>query len=186
PSPPGPPHRPAGGTAGRPPPRRRPQRPAERRYPPRQLGRPAARGRRRQAAGGPRHPARRCCGPGPDGPRGEGPPRLEREAGGDAGPRVPGREGYGPASPPAVSMNRFSRVLLFLPVPIVLVLFTQAPLGPGVSLALGIVLMLTHRLYARPYALARADSRCLWCAAAALDGPRLAVDEPPATTTWRT
>jgi len=82
-------------------------------------------------------------------------------------------------------MQRAMGILLFLPVPVVLLLFTRAPLGLGPSVALGLALMLSHRLYARPYALARADSRCLWCAAEAGDGPRLAIDEPPATTSWR-
>jgi hypothetical protein len=52
---------------------------------------------------------------------------------------------------------------LFLPVPLVLFLFTRAPLGVGASLLLGVAIMATHRLYARPFALARAERRCLWC-----------------------
>jgi hypothetical protein len=74
--------------------------------------------------------------------------------------------------------------LLFLPVPLVLLLFTRAPFGPLASLGLGVVVMLTHRLYARPWALARANQRCLWCTQAAA-GPELVVEEPFATTTWR-
>jgi hypothetical protein len=77
-------------------------------------------------------------------------------------------------------------VLLFLPVPVVLFLFTQAPLGIVVSLALGVALMVTHRLYARPFALARAERRCLWCGRAATAGPLLAIAEPPGPTRWRT
>lgn len=80
--------------------------------------------------------------------------------------------------------DRVAGVLLFLPVPIVLLLFTRAPLGIAWSLAAGIVLMLTHRLYARPFALARADRRCLWCGAAA-QGPLLEVAEPLGSTRWR-
>jgi len=75
--------------------------------------------------------------------------------------------------------------MLFLPVPAVLVLFTRAPFGTPASLALGIVLMLTHRLYARPFALARAATRCLWCGAAAPHGPELAIEEPLGRTVWR-
>ena len=56
-------------------------------------------------------------------------------------------------------------MLLFLPVPLVLLLFTRAPLGILPSLGIGVALMLTHRLYARPWALARAGARCLWCGA---------------------
>lgn len=101
-------------------------------------------------------------------------------------------------------------VLLFLPVPLVLFLLTRAPLGILASLGIGILLMLTHRRYARPWALARADRRCLWCGAdaapaapaasgaaatpgelaapaatAALDASRLAADDPLGRVEWR-
>ncbi len=82
-------------------------------------------------------------------------------------------------------MTRAAGILLFLPVPVVLFLFTRAPLGPWTSLGLGVGLMVTHRLYARPFALAHAEERCLWCAGAAAGGPRIAVDEPFGTTAWR-
>ncbi|MCU0224591.1 MAG: hypothetical protein MUF27_11085 [Acidobacteria bacterium] len=82
--------------------------------------------------------------------------------------------------------DRLVGLLLFLPVPVVLWLFTRAPLGVGPSLALGVALMLTHRLYARTWALARADRRCLWCGAAAGDGAhRVEVVEPQDRTAWR-
>lgn len=81
--------------------------------------------------------------------------------------------------------DRVLGILLFLPVPIVLFLFTRAPLGPLASLGLGVLLVATHRLYARPFALARAGRRCLWCGGAAGDGPALAVVEPLGPTTWR-
>jgi hypothetical protein len=80
---------------------------------------------------------------------------------------------------------RLGGALLFLPVPAVLALFTQLPLGAAPSLALGVVLMATHRLYARPYALARADGRCLWCGGRAGEGPVLDVAEPMGLTRWR-
>ena len=75
--------------------------------------------------------------------------------------------------------------LLFLPVPVVLLLFTRAPFGPLASLGLGVALMVTHRLYARPWALARAGRRCLWCTRPSEAGPALTVEEPFDTTTWR-
>jgi hypothetical protein len=81
--------------------------------------------------------------------------------------------------------DRLLGLLLFLPVPIVLVLFTRAPLGIGWSLGLGTALMLTHRAYARPFALARASRRCLWCGRAASEGPAFDVEEPLGTTGWR-
>ena len=80
--------------------------------------------------------------------------------------------------------DRLAGVLLFLPVPLVLFLFTQAPLGIAWSLAAGTAIMLTHRLYARPFALARSARRCLWCGAAA-DGPLLEIEEPVGSTRWR-
>ena len=75
--------------------------------------------------------------------------------------------------------DRTLGLLLFLPVPLALFLFTRFPLGPGPSLALGIGLVLSHRFYARPFALDRAARRCLWCGrSAGHDSPRIAVHEP--------
>lgn len=82
--------------------------------------------------------------------------------------------------------DRLVGILLFLPVPLVLWLFTRAPLGRIPSLGLGVLLVATHRLYARPFALGRADRRCLWCAGPATPGPALAVSEPFGVTSWRT
>lgn len=82
--------------------------------------------------------------------------------------------------------DRTLGLLLFLPVPLVLVLFTQAPLGVGPSLGLGVALMLSHRLYARPFSLQRAPRRCLWCGrGVGPDAPALDVVEPFGTTAWR-
>ena len=82
--------------------------------------------------------------------------------------------------------DRLLGLLLFLPVPIVLFLFTRAPLGIAWSLALGVAVMLSHRVYARPFARARASRRCLWCGgAASTDGPPFEVEEPLGTTGWR-
>jgi hypothetical protein len=81
--------------------------------------------------------------------------------------------------------DRVAGFLLFLPVPIVLFLFTRQPLGAWASLGLGVAVMLTHRLYARPFALSRAGKRCLWCGGPAGEGPRVELDEPLGRTSWR-
>jgi hypothetical protein len=81
--------------------------------------------------------------------------------------------------------DRFVGLVLFLPVPVVLWLFTQTPLGVLPSLVLGVVLVATHRLYARPFALTRAERRCLWCGRAAGAGPGVDLVEPLASTRWR-
>lgn len=81
--------------------------------------------------------------------------------------------------------DRAAGLLLFLPVPIVLWLFTRQPLGPWASLGLGIALVLTHRLYARPFALSRSGRRCLWCGGPAGGGPELSLEEPTGPTSWR-
>jgi hypothetical protein len=92
---------------------------------------------------------------------------------------LPPRASSGPAS------DRAFGILLFLPVPLVLWLFTAQPLGVAWSLAVGCAIVATHRLYARPFALARAERRCLWCGSPAA-GPSLALAEPVGETTWRT
>ena len=91
-----------------------------------------------------------------------------------------------PTVGPAVRVgDRLAGVLLFLPVPVVLWLFTRQPLGPWASLGTGVLLVLTHRLYARPFALSRAGRRCLWCGGPAGEGPGVDVDEPLGRTSWR-
>jgi hypothetical protein len=82
-------------------------------------------------------------------------------------------------------LDRIFGALLFLPVPVVLWLFTRTPVGVVASLGLGALLMVTHRLYARPFALRRADRRCLWCGGAAREGPRVEIVEPLGTKSWR-
>ena len=52
------------------------------------------------------------------------------------------------------------------------------------SLGIGIVLMLTHRLYARPWALARARARCLWCGADVAARPRPRPSSSRSRTRW--
>ena len=82
-------------------------------------------------------------------------------------------------------MVRIAGATLFLPVPVVLWLFTRSPLGTGLSLLAGVALMATHRLYARPFALRHAGRRCLWCGRVATHGVELRVREPGGETTWR-
>jgi len=72
--------------------------------------------------------------------------------------------------------------LLFLPVPLVLWLFTWAPLGPLPSLGLGVLVMLSHRLYARPFALGRAARRCLYCGGRAAGA--LEATDPLGSASW--
>jgi hypothetical protein len=82
-------------------------------------------------------------------------------------------------------LDRILGALLFLPVPAVLWLFTRTPLGGIGSLGLGFLVMVTHRTYARPFALRRAGRRCLWCGGGATEGPVLSVVEPLGKNTWR-
>ncbi len=74
-------------------------------------------------------------------------------------------------------------LLLFLPVPLVLWLLTSQALGVGWSVAVALALVLTHRSYARPFALRHAESRCLWCGTS---GANLMIEahEPDASTRW--
>lgn len=83
-------------------------------------------------------------------------------------------------------MDRLVGILLFLPVPIVLWLFTRQPLGALPSVVVGVVIMATHRLYARPFALSRAHRRCLWTGAPASGESGVTVVEPLGTTVWAT
>jgi len=54
-------------------------------------------------------------------------------------------------------------LLLFLFIPLVLLLFLRQPLGPGWSVALGLAIMVVHRLVAASWTAKFADVRCLWC-----------------------
>ena len=87
--------------------------------------------------------------------------------------------------PRSAAVTRAAGIALFLPVPIVLFLFTQAPLGVYASLGPGTLLMATHRRYARPFALRHAAARCLWCGRSAPAGPSFPVEDPLGTATWR-
>lgn len=65
---------------------------------------------------------------------------------------------------------------LFLFIPLVLFLFVRHPAPIGVSLTIGVVLMLGHRFLARPYLERVRGVRCIWCARVlAEDDPRRAV-----------
>jgi hypothetical protein len=83
--------------------------------------------------------------------------------------------------------ERWQGIVLFLPVPIVLWLITNLPFGVWPSLGLGVTIMVTHRLYARPFALNRARRRCLWCGGTGenLDLAPLTVEEPMGETVWQ-
>ncbi len=52
---------------------------------------------------------------------------------------------------------------LFLFIPVVLILYLRQPLGPAVSLALGVGIMLGHRFIAAPWMGRHSQRRCLWC-----------------------
>lgn len=82
-----------------------------------------------------------------------------------------------------MSAERMTGVLLFLPVPLVLVLLVRTPLSLGLSLALGVPLMASHRAYARPWVTARAARRCLWCGASSAVEP-VAVSDPLGAAAW--
>lgn len=61
---------------------------------------------------------------------------------------------------------RLQGIALFLFIPMVLVLYLRMPLGPAVSLGVGIVLMVGHRFVARPWFQSHLTARCFWCGAA--------------------
>lgn len=63
----------------------------------------------------------------------------------------------------AAMFRALQGVLLFLFIPLVLYLFLRQPLGPAVSVALGLALMAGHRFVAEPWARRRAPERCAWC-----------------------
>jgi hypothetical protein len=85
---------------------------------------------------------------------------------------------------------RITGILLFLPVPAVLLLYTRMPFGVAPSIAAGLALMMTHSLYARPWALRHATRRCLWCGGPVAGDARspardaLAVSDPRGTVNW--
>jgi hypothetical protein len=64
---------------------------------------------------------------------------------------------------------------LFVFIPLVLFLLLQQPLGPGLSLFLGLSLMAGHRFAAAPWAFRHSTDRCLWCGRAGVTGEALEV-----------
>ena len=54
-------------------------------------------------------------------------------------------------------------VLLFLFIPLVLFLFVRHPEPVGASLLVGVMLMLGHRMLARPYMARALPFKCAWC-----------------------
>jgi hypothetical protein len=64
--------------------------------------------------------------------------------------------------------------LLFLFIPLVLVLYLRQPLGPRVSLVVGLVIMFGHRFVAAPWMARHATERCLWCGRAVAQRPSAA------------
>lgn len=66
-------------------------------------------------------------------------------------------------------------LLLFLVIPLVLFLFLREPLGPGLSVALGLVVMFGHRFAAAPWARRHASTRCAWCSGGTAAGVALEV-----------
>ena len=66
-----------------------------------------------------------------------------------------------------MTMTTVQGLLLFAFIPLVLFLYLSQPLGPVVSIVVGVVLMLGHRFLAAPWMARHATRRCLWCAGAA-------------------
>src|SRR5262245_46014887 len=69
--------------------------------------------------------------------------------------------------PSTAAPNRFlilgTGIALFLFIPLVLFLFVRHPAPLGVSVGAGVVLMVGHRLLARPYMVRVAPVKCVWC-----------------------
>ena len=80
-----------------------------------------------------------------------------------------------PQLPTATAGNRFliyaTGVVLFLFIPLVLFLFVRHPAPVGVSLGAGLVLIVGHRLLARPYMNRVAAVKCVWCNRVLPDAP---------------
>lgn len=58
-------------------------------------------------------------------------------------------------------------VLLFACVPLVLYLWLSQPLGPAVSIVVGVAVVVGHRFVAESWMARHSTHRCLWCAGAA-------------------
>ena len=80
--------------------------------------------------------------------------------------------------------ERVAGLLVFLPIPFVLFLYTRNPWGVGLSMGVGLVLMVSHVAYARPYARFRAGKRCLWSGAPIREGIPVPVQDPLGRIDW--
>lgn len=76
-----------------------------------------------------------------------------------------------PAPPPGRLLIQGAGAVLFLFIPLVLFLYVRHPDPVGVSLVAGVVLMLGHRLMARPYMRRVASLKCIWCNRILPDAP---------------
>lgn len=77
--------------------------------------------------------------------------------------------------------------LLFAFIPLVLFLYLQQPIGPGLSVAAGVTVMLGHRFLASPWMERHALERCLWCGRSiSLDGGAVEVTASRRRWTLRT
>jgi len=77
-------------------------------------------------------------------------------------------------------------MLLFLFIPLVLFLYLRQPLGPAVSIFVGLAIMVGHRFLAAPWMARHATERCLWCGrpiGEASEGHRFAVSAGRRTET---
>ncbi len=73
-------------------------------------------------------------------------------------------------------------LLLFAFIPLVLFLYLRLPLGPGLSLVIGLLLMFGHRYVAAPWMARHQSERCLWCGRAS--GARSPIEIAAAGRTW--
>ena len=80
--------------------------------------------------------------------------------------------------------ERVAGLLVFLPIPFVLYLYTNNPGGVTLSMGVGLVLMVTHVFYARPFARWRASRRCLWSGARIDEGVPVTVRDPLGAIDW--
>ena len=66
-------------------------------------------------------------------------------------------------------------LLLFAFIPLVLFLFLRQPIGAGLSVVVGAIVMFSHRFLAAPWMARHAAERCLWCGRAMTGGGAVTV-----------
>jgi hypothetical protein len=76
-----------------------------------------------------------------------------------------------PAEPLHPALVYAGGVALFLFIPLVLFLFVRHPAPVGLSLGAGVLLMIGHRLMARPYMRRVVAQKCVWCNRVLPDAP---------------